>query len=116
MASDITVSKANTLSRTITITENGSAKDITGYTLFFTAKCALQTSDVLSAVSADIVDHSDPTNGVTSLTLTKDQTDINPDEDYVYDFKLVASGGTSEVITIPGGKFIVDDTVTRRDS
>lgn len=116
MATDITTNRANTLVRTITITENGSAKDITGYTLFFTVKCKLQSADAAAVISKDITDHTDPTGGVTTLSLTKDDTDINPDEQWIYDFKLVSSDGTTEVLTIPGGSFIVNNTVTLRST
>ena len=88
--------------------------DITGYTLFFTAKSALPTGndDSDAVIEVEVTEHTDPTNGITVIPLSATDTNITPGT-YYYDIQLVKDGN---VISIPPRKLIVGYDITRRTS
>jgi len=95
--SEITINRGNTFSGTVTVTNaDGTAKDITGYTLFFTVK-KNSNSDIVTdsdaIISKTVTSHSDPTGGITTISLTSTDTTINPGT-YFYDIKFKDSTGT----------------------
>ena len=98
-------------SATINFTAN---MDITGYTLFFTAKAALPTGsdDSDAAIEVEVTEHTDPENGITVIPLSATDTNITPGT-YYYDIQLVSG---DNVISIPPRKLIVGYDVTRRTS
>jgi hypothetical protein len=85
---------------------NGSAHDITGVTFYFTVKEALSDAYGSAVITKTINSHTNPTGGVTSVTLTDDDTNLTPGE-YFFDFEKELADGTRKVRAM--GKFIVSD-------
>jgi|AntRauTorcE11898_2_1112593.scaffolds.fasta_scaffold16195_2 hypothetical protein len=57
----------------VEVTEDGAAKDITGWTVLFTIKKTLSDSDADAVVSKDITSHSDPVNGISLIAVPEDE-------------------------------------------
>lgn len=96
-------------SATISLTVTGI--DLTGSTVYFTARTALPTTAIVDDTDADIsvtvTDHSDPTNGVTTIPLSATDTDIDAGK-YYYDIQIKNG---SEVTSIPTRRLeIISDT------
>lgn len=75
---NLTIQKGNIYSATLTFTSGGLPYDLTGITVYFTAK---KKNDNLSDDSQAIIEekitvHTDPTNGITTLELSTTQTDV----------------------------------------
>ena len=90
--------------------------DITGYTVFFTAKAVLTagviTTDTDAVIEVEVTEHTDPTNGETVIPLSPTDTTVTPGT-YYYDIQLVKG---DVIISIPPRKLIVGYDVTRRTS
>ena len=114
MVTEIQVVRATDQSFTTTfLDEDGVAINLTGSTVFFTVKAKLQDTDAEALITQDVTSHSDPTNGITIITLTDTQTDIAPGN-YFYDIKLKDSGGLIKQVT--SADFKILDRVTIRSS
>jgi hypothetical protein len=88
--------------------------DLTGGTIFFTAKITQDTPDDASAaIAIEVTDFTDPTNGNTIIPLSAEDTDITPGV-YFYDIQFKDVNGN--ITSIPAGKFTVVADVTRRIS
>jgi hypothetical protein len=68
--------------------------DITGATVYVTVKHNSASSDDSAVIKKKITSHSDPTNGATQLTITKDDSNIS-EKDYILDIKFYLSGSLS---------------------
>jgi hypothetical protein len=112
----ITIDRGQTYSGTITITQDGAAKDITGYTIFFTVKKNTNdlddTDDDKALISKNITSHTNAAGGISLLSLTTSDTSINPGT-YFYDIKLKNSEG-SWVKYSATDKFTVRGVTTNR--
>lgn len=99
-------------STSIDITFSG--VDLTGSTVFFTAKPALtdDAGDTTAVITVEVVSHTDATAGKTSIPLTATDTDVEPGT-YYYDIQI--KNGTN-ITSIPARKLIVYADVTRRTS
>jgi len=100
--------------KTITTTfkdADGVVIDITGYTVFFTAKSKVSLADADAEISKTITSHSDPTVGQTQIILSDSETDISVGK-YFWDLQIK---DTSDKIssTNMGELFIVQDVTTR---
>lgn len=114
MVTEIQIVRATDNSFTTTFTDsNGAAIDLTGATVFFTVKSDLADTDDEALISKDVTSHTDPTNGITVITLTDTDTDIAACN-YFYDIKLKDSGGN--ISQVAAEDFKVLDRVTRRTS
>lgn len=87
--------------------------DITGGTVFFTAKPALTDDDTDSTavIEIEVTDFSDPTNGTCVIPLSSADTDVAP-ATYYYDIQVKLQSGT--IVSIPARKLVVVADVTRR--
>lgn len=97
---------------TVTITrqhEDGSPIDITGYTVWLTVKESRSDADADAVVQKQETTHTDPTNGITELTLTAADTEPLAGS-YYYDVQEKTAGGT--VNTLLAGVFHVQPDVT----
>lgn len=65
----------------------GEVIDITGYTVYFTAKKKLSDPDSDAIIAKEVTDHEDPENGVTNIALSSTETDIE-DDIYYWDIQL----------------------------
>jgi hypothetical protein len=111
----IQVKRATDVSFQVIFTRDGVAINITGYTLFFTVKALneLSEADTAAPIKKDITQHSDPTHGITTITLTDDDTDLEAGT-YAYDIKLKNSQGVIQATE--NDQFVVTDRVTIRET
>lgn len=117
---DIEIKRGNTLPITVNITDaNGAPVDLTGATVYFTAKSAesdTDADDTNAKIKKDVTVHSDPTAGETLIVLDADDTTINPGN-YYYDItvKYAAVGGADPIVnTVVEGKLKIDGKPTNR--
>lgn len=87
--------------------------DLTGATVFFTAKPALtdDATDSSAVISVEVVSHTDPTAGVTVIPLTASDTSVTPGI-YFYDIQIKKASG--DIMSIPARKMRIWADVTRR--
>lgn len=106
--SDIFLIRGDSASITFTI----SGLDLTGTTVFFTAKPALvdDSGDSTAVITKEVTVHSNPTAGVTIIELDSTDTDVTPGT-YYYDVQI-KDGST--ITSIPARKLTVYADVTRR--
>ena len=97
----------------ITYESDGSAYNLTGKTVFFTVKNIGDTAanDDAALITKDIISHSAPTLGQTTISLTADNTNLAPG---VYKYDIQIEGSDNKPISINQDKFIVNDDVTKR--
>lgn len=107
--SDIFIIRGDTTAITFTLT----GYDLTGSTVFFTAKPALtdDAADANAVITKEVTSHSDPTNGITIIDLDSTDTDVTPGT-YYYDVQIKDSSGT--ITSIPARKLTIYADVTRR--
>lgn len=75
--------------------EDGTALDLTGCTVYFTAMTDPEASINSAIIKQSWSSHTDPTNGETSMTLPADTTNAGTDKTlgtYYYNLKVVKSG------------------------
>lgn len=109
----ITINKGTTYTITGTYKESGVAADITGATIYFTAKSAeydtdTDDSDALIATTGTLIS---PTEGTYTISLTPALTDKTPGN-YYYDIKIKKSGG--QVYKLVEGRLVIDGSPTNR--
>ena len=114
VATTIEVFRKNDLVFNLTFKDsNGDVIDITGYTVFMTVKADPLDSDDVAILSETVTSHSDPTNGATTIDLSK--TDLNVSaEDYYYDVQT--KDGSGNITTWGVGTFSVLQNITERTS
>lgn len=74
---NIEISKKSTKVYELKFTNNGSVEDITGWTVYFTAKANKTDSDANAKISKKITTHTDAVSGKTQITLDTDDTNID---------------------------------------
>ena len=90
---------------------DGVAIDITDWTIFFTVKKNKLTPDADADISKDITVHTAPLTGLSAITLTDSDTDLDP-RLYWYDIQVKKDDGT--ISTVIKDKFQVKGDITRR--
>ncbi len=92
---------------------SASGVDLTGCTLFFTAKPELtnDTADETAVIRKEVTSHTDPTNGKTTIILTHEDTNVEPGT-YYYDIQIKNPDG--EITSISARRLQVFADVTRR--
>lgn len=93
---------------------DGSAIDITGWTIFFTMKEKESDDDDDAKIKKDITSHSNPTGGITSFTLEAGDTDDLEGRKYYYDIQAKKANG--DIVTVTKGRVRVLIDVTIRTS
>ena len=118
MATSITHPRGADRIYTVTITDsNGTAIDITGYTVFFKVKEEFDTdeTDANAVISKVITSHSDPTSGITTFSITDTDSDLEPKR-YYYELRykdtsdLIAAGDDAV------GNFIISPAIINSNS
>lgn len=89
-----------------------SGMDLTGATVFFTVKSAIDAdaTDAAALIAVEVTDHLNPTAGVTEIPLSASDTTVTPGE-YYYDIQ-VKKGST--VTSIPVRRCKIYGDITRR--
>lgn len=91
---------------------DGTPFDLTGYSIYFTAKSALDTNDdTAAAIQKTIVSINNPSAGLVSIELSPADMDVAPGE-YFYDIQFKDANGN--VNSLQADKMIVIPDVTRR--
>jgi len=90
---------------------DGVAINITGYTVFLTLKRNKYDADAAAAISKTITAHSDPTAGLTVISLTAAET-AALNGTYYYD--LAYRTGAGVIKTIDSGVFTFKEDTTQR--
>lgn len=72
---NLEVFRLTTKSYKLTFTDNGTVIDITGWTIYLTVKEKITDTDDDAKITKDVTTHSDPTNGITYITLTTTDSD-----------------------------------------
>ena len=94
--------------------ENGSPIDLTGSTVFFTVKKKSdlsQDNDDLAVISITVTSHSDPTNGITEIPMTKTETNLDKG-DYYWDLQIKDTA--DDISSVVKGIFEIIEDVTKR--
>ena len=92
---------------------DGNAKNITGYTVFFTVKRNQNDPDADALIAKEIIAHTNAVAGLTTVALSSTDTDIE-EGDYFYDFQLV--DGSGSVSSSAKDTFTVENDITIRTS
>lgn len=79
---------------TTVLDTDGTAKDITGYTVYFTAKPIPDTdvTDAEAVITKKVTSLADPTNGIVHIVLSAADTTVTPGK-YSYDYQLKDPSG-----------------------
>jgi hypothetical protein len=110
------IQKGNICTVTLTFKdEDGDVYDLTAKTVFFTMKDPddFEADDDDAIITKDITSHTDPTNGITTLTLSATQTDVAVGR-YKCDLRLYDEGS----VQINTSTFFANvvEVVTKRTS
>jgi len=91
---------------------DGNVVDITGATLFFTVKEHKTDDDSEALIKKEITSHTNPTQGLSSLSLTPSDTENIDAGDYYFDFQMKSSSGL--ITTFGVGTFRIIQDITAR--
>ena len=115
MADTLTAYKQNTKIYTMTFTNSvGVAIDITDCTIYFTIK-SMESSPTVTDTNALLhkiilpAAHTTPSAGITSMTLTNDNLNIDVGT-YYFDFQMINASG--EITTLQKGVYKILERVT----
>ena len=78
-------------------TKDGTAQDITGWTIYFTAKEKMDDPDTSAVISKEITSHTNPTAGKTEISLSSSDTDIDVGN-YYYSVDYLDSDGNEGIL------------------
>lgn len=109
MAQKLSFYRENTVNINLTFT----GVDLTGATVYFTVKPAYDSdqADAAAVIKKDITTHTNPTQGLTTISLTPTDTNVVAGT-YGYDIKLKKANGDQSTITV--GQAIIKDAYTLR--
>jgi len=116
MVATIKIHRGDTRNLDFNFTDStGAIIDITGYTVFLTVKAVIDNdlTDNSAIIKKTVTSHTDPTNGVTVVSLTSTDTNQTPGS-YLYDIQLKSPAGDISTGAEYPAKFIILSDVTRR--
>lgn len=93
--------------------KNNICVDITGWTIFFTAKVNLSDTDEHAVISKTITTHEDALNGKTLISLTDTDTTLTP-KSYYYDIKYKDAESPENIGILFSGRLTIERAVTLR--
>lgn len=97
-----------TFTRQLTVKENGSAMNLTGYSVASKMRSTHDTSTVAGTFTCTI---SNASGGIITISMTSSTTAAIEEGMYVYDLEITSSGGT--VTRLMEGNITVNPEVTR---
>jgi hypothetical protein len=112
---DLKLIKGDTYSIRFELTNDNEPVDLTGSTVYFTAKAAFDddTADNAAIIAVEVTDHTDPTNGLTDIPLSASDTTADAGE-YYYDIQVKKADAS--IASIKYRKLEIYEDVTRRSS
>jgi hypothetical protein len=93
----------------ITITNDGSVVNITGYTFWLTVKTNEDDTDAEALIQKKVESHTNPTQGITTITIPNSEMNLTPGL-YHYDIQMKTSGGI--IVTLVKDIFKVKRDIT----
>ena len=105
---NFTIEQGTTFSRVLTLQENGSAMNLTGYSVASQMRSTHDSSTVVATFSGSVTNAS---SGQITLSLTNSQTSAIEEAIYVYDVEITSGAGS--VTRILEGNVTVTPEVTR---
>jgi hypothetical protein len=94
---ELEIIRATTKIYELVFTKNGTAQDISNWTIYFTVKLKMSDLDSEALIAKVITSHSEPTNGKTLITL--DITDTNiPTGNYYYSIDYKDTSDNEQVL------------------
>ena len=105
---NFTIEQGTTFSRVLTLQENGSAMNLTGYSVASQMRSTHDSSTVVATFSGSVTNAS---SGQITLSLTNSQTSAIEEAIYVYDVEITSGAGS--VTRILEGNITVTPEVTR---
>ena len=106
---NFTLEQGSTFSRQITVQEDGTALNLTGYTARMQMRSTHDSSTIALTYTSTIA--SPASNGIVNLSATASQSAAIEEGIYVYDLEIESSGGV--VTRLMEGKVTVTPDVTR---
>lgn len=111
MKPSLTIIRGDTADIEVQISQDGTPVNITGYTVFFTAKKNLSDADNSAAIKKDITSHSDPTNGKTIVSLAPADTASLAVGKYHWDLQLKSGSGAISSVSKQMLEIVEDVTI-----
>tara|TARA_A200000159_G_C7225441_1_gene297931 strand:- start:366 stop:701 length:336 start_codon:yes stop_codon:yes gene_type:complete len=105
---NFTIEQGTTFSRVLTLQENGSAMNLTGYSVASQMRSTHDSSSIVATFSGSVTNAS---SGQLTLSLTNSQTSAIEEAIYVYDVEITSGAGA--VTRILEGNVTVTPEVTR---
>jgi|TARA_B100001094_G_C17446726_1_gene446257 hypothetical protein len=105
---NFTIEQGTTFSRVLTLQENGSAMNLTGYSVASQMRSTHDSSSIVATFSGSVTNAS---SGQLTLSLTNSQTSAIDEAIYVYDVEITSGAGA--VTRILEGNITVTPEVTR---
>ena len=105
---NFTIEQGTTFSRVLTLQENGSAMNLTGYSVASQMRSTHDSSSIVATFSGSVTNAS---SGQLTLSLTNSQTSAIEEAIYVYDVEITSGAGS--VTRILEGNVTVTPEVTR---
>ena len=85
---DLVILRRSTRAFELIFTKDKVAKDITGWTIYVTAKTKMEDADSIAVINKTITSLTNPTSGKTLIEFTADDTDLAPKNYwYAIDYK-----------------------------
>ena len=113
----IKIDRGTTVPITVNYTVDGIATDITGSTILFTVKSVEYDSDATdttAVITKTVTSHTDPTAGVSTITLLPADTRSLTPGDYYYSIKIDIDSDDLVVYELSEGTFTIDGDPTNR--
>jgi hypothetical protein len=110
---DLEIVKGTTKLYELQFRKDGVAEDITGWTIFFTAKENMKDADGSAKISKTITTHTDATNGKTQVALTATDTALTA-KTYYFDIKYKDDLENINVLFM--GRIKIIESVTQRSA
>ena len=96
----------------VTNEQTGAPEDITGWKFYFTVKLSWEDPDSDAVIAIDVVDHIDPTQGLTAIPITAEDSSVAPG---VYQYDVQAKDNLGNIITVVASQICsIIPEITRR--
>lgn len=113
----IKVDRGTTVPITVNYTVDGVATDITGSKILFTVKSVeydSDTTDATAVITKTVSSHTNPTAGISTITLVPSDTRSLTPGDYYYSIKIDKNSNDLVVYELSEGTFTIDGDPTNR--
>lgn len=117
MSATLTVNRGTTYPIQVAYKKNGTPFDITGSTILFTVKTTEFSSnltDTDALIAKAVTAHTDPTNGVSVITLVPSDTRAVVPGKHYYSIKIDEDSDDTKVYELAEGRFDLDGDPTNR--